>query len=94
MLNNGTKYNVIAAEARAQLFSKKDAVLVIERVPAPEITVTPSHMQGNIDTGKDEVTIEPHEVETQYKPGSLDIYLEQQGSIRMWTTEGQCDIYA
>ena len=48
----------------------------------------------HIDTGKDEVTIEPHEVETQYKPGSLDIYLEQQGSIRMWTTEGQCDIYA
>ena len=94
MLNNGTKYNVIAAEARSQLFSKKDAVLVIERVPAPEITVTPSHMQGNIDTGKDEVTIEPHDVQTQYNPGSLDIYLEQQGSIRMWTTEGQYDIYA
>ena len=94
MLRNGTKYNVIAAEAKAKLVPRQDRILVVERVPAPEISVTPSQMQGNIDTGKDEVTIEPHEVQTFYKPGSLDIYLEAKGSIRMWTTEGRYDIYA
>ena len=94
MLNNGTKHNVVAAEAKAQLVPTKDRVLVVERVTPPEITVTPSYMQGNIDTGRDEVTIQPHEVQTHYTPGSLDIFLQDPGSIRMWTTEGRYDIYA
>jgi len=94
MLNNGTKYNVIAAEAKALLRPEKDKVLVVKSPPPPEITVIPSQMKGNVDTGRDEVTIEPHEVKTQYIPGSLDIFLEEKGSIRMWTTEGRYDIYA
>ena len=93
-LHNGTKYNVVAAEERAKLVPRQDRVLVVGPVPKPTITVKPSEMQGSIDPGKDAVTIVPHEVETNYTPGILDIWLKDPGSVRMWTTEGQYDIYA
>ena len=69
--------------------------LAAEHIPAPTITVTPSSVQGDIDTGKDEVTAETYAfAEGTFTPGQVQVYLEQAGAVRMWTTEGQYDIYA
>ncbi len=93
MLNNGTKQNVFASIEKRKLVPR-DRILVVQDVPPPTITVKPSQMQGNIDTGKDEVTIQPRDAEVRYNPGTFEVYMEEKGSIRMWTTEGRCDIYA
>ena len=69
--------------------------LVAAAIPDPVFTVTPSIVQGDIDTGKDEVTAETYAfAEGTFTPGQVQVYLEQAGSVRMWTTEGQYDIYA
>jgi hypothetical protein len=97
--NAATKHggNRIAAQAKSKLAEQisQQRMLVAESIPAPVITVTPSTMQGNIDTGKDEVSIQTYaEANIVAHPGTVQTYLAQQGSIRMWTTEGQYDIYA
>ena len=69
--------------------------LAAEAIPDPTIRVTPSVVQGDIDTGKDEVTAETYAfAEGTFTPGQVQVYLEQAGAVRMWTTEGQYDIYA
>ena len=93
MLENGAKRNVIADREKSKLVAKQ-RILVVKGVPAPEIKVKPSQMQGNIDQGNTTVTIDPQPVEVNYTPGSVDIYMENKGSIRMWATEGRYDIYA
>ena len=93
MLENGAKRNVIAAQEKSKLVPKQ-RILVVNSVPKPEINVKPSQMQGNIDQGNTTVTIDPQPVEVNYTPGSVDIYMENKGSIRMWMTEGRYDIYA
>lgn len=100
MIENGAKKggsNEIIAQVKSQLASAiaKQRYLEVQSIPDPVITVTPSTMQGNIDTGKDEVSIQTYSsADVVMHPGQAEAYLEQKGSIRMWTTEGQYDIYA
>ena len=100
MIENGAKKggsNEIIAQVKSKLASAiaKQRYLEVQSIPDPVITVTPSTMQGNIDTGKDEVTAQTYPTaDVTFNPGKVEVYLEQQGSVRMWTTEGQYDIYA
>ena len=85
--------NQINSKLAAQI--AKQRYIEVQSIPDPTITVTPSVVQGNIDTGKDEVSIQTYPTaDVTFNPGKFESYLEQQGSIRMWTTEGQYDIYA
>ncbi len=100
IIENGAKKrggNRIVSWYKSDVANKisQQRYLVAESIPDPVITVTPSTMQGNIDTGKDEVSIQTYSsADVIMHPGQAEAYLEQKGSIRMWTTEGQYDIYA
>ena len=73
----------------------KQRYIEVRSIPSPTLTVTPSVVQGNIDTGKDEVSIQTYpNAEVTFNPGKFEVYLAQQGAMRMWATEGQYDIYA
>ena len=87
----------IINQAKSKLADQiaKQRYIEVQAIPDPTITVTPSVVQGNIDTGKDEVSIQTYpSADILVHPGQAETYLEQKGSIRMWTTEGQYDIYA
>ena len=87
----------IINQAKGKLANQiaKQRYIEVQSIPDPTITVTPSVVQGNIDTGKDEVSIQTYPTaDVTFNPGKFEAYLEQQGTVRMWTTEGQYDIYA
>ena len=87
----------IINQAKGKLAAQiaKQRYIEVQSIPDPTITVTPSVVQGNIDTGKDEVSIQTYPTaDVTFNPGKFEAYLEQQGSVRMWTTEGHYDIYA
>ena len=91
----GPTRQVAQAESRVDNQISQQRYLAAEHIPAPTITVTPSSVQGDIDTGKDEVTAQTYAfADVAFNPGKVDVYLQQQGNVRMWTTEGQYDIYA
>jgi len=100
MIENGaTKRagNYVARQAWSHVAKEinRQRHIVVQAIPDPVITVTPSTMQGDIDTGKDEVTIQTYPTaNVKAHPGKVEVYLQQKGDIRMWTTEGQYDIYA
>ena len=87
----------IINQAKSKLADQiaKQRYIEVQSIPDPTITVTPSVVQGNIDTGKDETSIQTYPTaDVTFNPGKFEAYLEQQGAVRMWTTEGQYDIYA
>ena len=94
LLENGAKYNVIAAQAKRKITEHSDVRLQFQMIPKPEITVHIPEMRGNIDVGQDKMKIEPSSLKQEYTPTSVDTYIEQKQNLRMWTTEGKYDIYA
>lgn len=71
---------------------KRQRYIEIGSIPKPVITVTRTDVQGEIHVGKNEVTIDTaKKAEVKFVPGKFDVYLNRQGSIRMWTTEGSYD---
>lgn len=94
LLENGAKYNVFAAIARREITKRGDAKLEFQMIPKPEITVDIPKMRGDIDVGKDKMTIKANPVDFNYTQANVDTYLKQKNSLRMWVTEGRYDIYA
>lgn len=94
LLENGAKYNVFAAIARRKILARGDKQLEFQLIPKPEITVHIPEMRGDIDVGKDKMTVTPHPVSFEYTQANVDTYLKQKNSLRMWVTEGKYDIYA
>ena len=67
----------------------------ISSVPDPEIHGQPAQVVGDIDVG--DVTEYPEpakEPDIQFERGSLQTYLDNQGFINRWTSQGQYDIQA
>ena len=100
MIENGsvpqsTSYVITQAERKLDAQIARQRYLQITSIPNPSINITPARLQGDIDPGKDETTAQTYPTaDVTFKPGKFEVYLEQQGSIHMWTTEGKYDIYA
>ena len=91
----GSSYIVSQISSKVDAQIARQRYLEVSSIPKPNINITPARLQGDIDPGKDETTAQTYgKADVTFKPGSFEIYLEQQGSIRMWTTEGKYDIYA
>ncbi len=91
----GTSTVITQVKSKVEADIGQQRYIVAEHIPQPTITVTPARVQGNIDTGKDEVTAKTYPTaDVTYNPGKFEVYLEQKGNVRMWTSEGQYDIYA
>lgn len=93
-LKSGHKVDVPAMLAKQSVTESSNVEIGLANVPAPIITVRNNKMQGRIDPGSFKLKITEHPVENNYTPTTVKSYIEQQGSIRMWVTEGKYDIYA
>lgn len=89
--------DIFAEQAHRRLSSEvsKQRTLVAQAIPDPEVTMHPSELHGETDPGHHSVKIETSSTaDVKYNPGKFEIYLQDRGSIRMWTSEGHYDIYA
>lgn len=89
--------NVLIEQVKQEISSRmsKQSNIVAAAIPDPTIRVTPSRVVGENDPGRSEVTFDTDAfAQVQYRPGSVETYLEQKGDIRRWITWGKYDIYA
>lgn len=64
-------------------------------IPSPEFTVTPSRIEGDIDPGHLDTTIDTTATpDFQYTPGSAETYMKDKGFVRQWVTQGYIDVEA
>lgn len=97
MIDNGAKPSkrgrlVEQEENNIKAEIERQRYIEIRPIPKPTITVTRTDVQGEIRVGKNEVTIDTaKKADVKFVPGKFDVYLQKQGSIRMWTTEGSYD---
>lgn len=67
----------------------------IEKVPDPEIHGQPAQLVGDIDIGDVTEYPEPEPAPTiEFSPGNISVYLDNEGFINRWTSQGQYDIQA
>ena len=66
----------------------------VTALPAPDFTVIPSKVQGDIDPGVSKMQITAGKYKMDYTPPSVDISVDQYSSVRMWTSEDNYDTYA
>ena len=68
---------------------------VVQQVPAPEISVTPSQPTGQPDTSHTDINWNTTtEVNKDIRTGSAQTYIDNQGFLNMWMTVGYVDISA
>lgn len=89
----GRDSGVFASIARANVQPEEKEV-VLKRPDPPQITFIPAKVENHTQVEPLDATIRPQPVELNYHRAKVDVYLDRRQSIRMWTTEGQCDIYA
>ena len=79
------------------MFSKYQAQVVfgLNFIPDPQVQGHPSEVIGEPDLGDISVDIETEpSARLHYTPGSVETYLENEGSIRHWVSYDNYDIYA
>ncbi|TCS79640.1 DUF6470 family protein [Pectinatus cerevisiiphilus] len=91
--NNGPLTNVLADISRENMMPKQVG-LTVSSMPAPQITVTPSKIEGTIDPGISTIEITPGKYTLQYLPAKVNISVKQYASVKMWTTQNNYDAYA
>lgn len=89
--DGGQLSNVIANIARQNTLPELKG-LTTRFMPAPEISVTPSKIEGSIDPGTDKIAITPGKYTLDYAPAKENISVGRYASVKMWTT-GSYDIY-
>jgi len=94
LVNNATKTNVFAVNAKADLSEMPEAKIGLAAVPDVKITVHPSEIEGKNDVGSLAVSFQITPVDVQYTPATVHTYLDRAGSVKIWATEGKYDIYA
>ena len=90
-------HNEIAQHAYNEMFSKYSATSVVEfeLMPEAEITVTPSEVRGDPDSGNLTTEIETTPFpKLHYTAGGFETYMKNDGFIRRWITMDEYDIYA
>lgn len=76
-------------------YSKANVLVQFNLMPGPSITAYESQVVGEPDEGDVTAEIEPvYSPNVRYTPGSAETYLENEGFIRNWVSEGHYDIYA
>ncbi|MDO4204061.1 MAG: DUF6470 family protein [Selenomonadaceae bacterium] len=68
-----------------------------QAIPDPTITVNPSRVEGEPDTGKCEYSIDTHAgvpSSTEFNEGSFELYTKDKGYIRRWISIGGYDTNA
>ena len=68
-----------------------------QAIPDPIITVNPSRVEGEPDTGKYEYSIDTHAgvpSSTEFNKGSFELYTRDKGYIRRWISVGGYDTNA
>lgn len=99
IINNAARkgHDEVAASAKRELSSRinKQRRIEAQAIPDPEVHITPGQLVGTPDPGKYDWTVRVNPSATvDYQPGKVEVYMQQQGQIRQWTTEGHYDIYA
>jgi len=83
------------ADGRLSAEVSKQRHIEAKAIPDPIVTMHPSELHGTTEPGHHSVKIETSSTaDVKYNPGKFEVYLQDRGSIRMWTTEGHYDIYA
>ena len=89
--------NDIVQKIKSEVFGDYQArtVFTIGAIPDPQVQGHPNEVVGEPDTGDVSVEIqtEPN-ARIHYTPGSVETYLQNEGYIRHWVSEGNYDIYA
>ena len=95
--NGAKKGNDIPARAKNEMFSKYTARnrVDFQLMQGPTITANPSRVVGDTDTGDvtAEISTEPF-ARMDFTQGKVETYMEDQGFIRRWLSDGKYDIYA
>lgn len=91
---NGARTNVIAQIGKQALYEPYKLVVGLEITPPADLTVHKGELQGSNDVGSLKKEYELPPIQFDYTPATVQTYLQQQGDIRMWVTEGRYDIYA
>lgn len=87
----------VTQKIKSDMFSQYDAhaVFMLTFIPDPQVQGRPNEVIGEPDLGDISVDIETApSARINYTPGSLEIYLQNEGFIRHWVTENNYDIYA
>ena len=87
----------VTQKIKSDMFSQYDAhaVFGLTFIPDPQVQGQPNEVIGEPDLGNISVDIETApSARINYTPGSLEIYLQNEGFIRHWVTESNYDIYA
>ena len=97
-INNGAKRgNDIVQNARAEMFSKYQATPVFSIIFPADVQVQghTSEVVGDIDVGDFSIDVETApSAQIHYTPGSVEIYMRNEGFLYQWLTMGSYDIYA
>ena len=74
---------------------KKERHIEAQAIPDPRIQITPGRVVGTPDVGDVTTDIQAqHDADIKYQPAKASTYIEDQGFLRRWVTEGKYDIYA
>lgn len=91
---DGPRTNVIAELGRQAIYEPYKLVVGLKITPPADINVREGELQGSNDVGSLKKEYELPPIDFNYTPTTVNTYLKQQGSVRMWVTEGKYDIYA
>lgn len=99
MVKNAARrgHDEVAAQAKQVVSAQisKQRKLVVESIPNPIISCRPAELVGDIDPGKYDWTVSAEATaKVSFNRGSVETYVQQQGQVRQWVTEGRYDIYA
>lgn len=95
--NGARRGNDIAQNAKAEMFSKYQARPVFSIIFPADVQVQgyTSEVVGDIDVGDFSVDVETEpSAQIHYTPGSVEIYMQNEGFLRQWVSMGNYDIYA
>ena len=98
-INNAAKQGTdeVVNQAKGEISSEISQKRIIEAqaIPDPTVRGIPAELTGEIDPGyyRWNVDVQPT-AEVEFNRGSVEIYMQQKGDLRQWTTEDHYDIYA
>ena len=73
----------------------KQRYIVAEAIPDPQITFTPVKAEGEATPGDVTEQIDTEAfAQTNFTPGQVEVYMQQEPNVQRWVTEGKYDIYA
>lgn len=93
LTHNETQQNVVVAVARQEA-QKPIPELTYAWIDAPQITYTAHPVEFTPMAGQLSFNAQPGTVQGDFRRGTVEPYLLQSASIRMWVTEGKYDVYA